>query len=102
MSTQSDAELKEFFEMKTMLTGKWVRGSYWVGQILIIWWAIQMMHDTGLFPAILMAAILSFAWRIISEFFIIIFAIHEELVTIRRTLTKQAEPNDEPPNNSTD
>ncbi|MHB9024649.1 MAG: DUF4282 domain-containing protein [Armatimonadota bacterium] len=102
MAKQNDADwesAKEFISMNTMLTGKLMRTSYIIGQIFVVLFAFNMFGNNGAVPAVIFAIFASLVWRILCEFFIITFAIHEELVKIRKALAgrEQTDAGDQQP-----
>jgi hypothetical protein len=79
-------EMEEFFSMRTLLTGKLIRTTYTVGQVLIVLGILQWlrMGFASFLIGVTLGVFASIVWRVACEFVVVVFSIHDELVGLRK------------------
>lgn len=87
-STKQAFSITEFFSFRLLIAKSIIRGIFFTGFIIQVIFGLYITFNGFLYGLI----IIFFGWiplRLLCEFLIISFNIHDELVTLNKTMSKQ-------------
>ncbi|MBM7624509.1 DUF4282 domain-containing protein [Sporohalobacter salinus] len=86
-------EVSNFFSFKSMVSNKLAKISYVVGLIGVTLWGLGVMFNSSFIIGLLILVFGNLFWRVSCEAMIVMFSIHETLVSVLHTLKHQSETN---------